>query len=98
MVRAADFTRDRDELLQAQMISCVGRDAKAIPCRAAVHSDGAPSCLGFECGKCITDHVEEARPLEDIELLLGIVQIVDVDYLETKIASAAFDLIIEIAR
>ena len=52
----------------------------------------------LECSKCVADYRQKIRPGQRIQLLLGIVEIIDVDDCEPEVIPAALDLISQVAR
>src|SRR5437870_11807269 len=52
----------------------------------------------LECSKCVADYRQKIRPGQRIQLLLGIVEIIDVDDCEPEVIPAALDLIGQVAR
>ena len=80
------------------MISVSGRNSETIPGRAPVTADDTALYLFLECGESRTHHIQESRSGEHIELLLGVVQVIDVYEGETEVLLATLDLIVQIAR
>src|SRR5205085_7358073 len=69
--------------------------AETVPSRATVSPDCTSPDLTLERGKCFAHHIEEFWSIQYLQLLLGIVEIIDIDHGETKIVAAALDLIVD---
>src|SRR2546423_5357711 len=95
--RAADFMSDRYELCQAQMIPSIGQHAETVPRRATVNPDHTSLYLLLECRERFPHHIDEFWSIPHLQLLLGIVEVVDIDHLEPEVVATPFDLIVEIA-
>src|SRR5438045_6216889 len=98
MFRAANFARERNELLETQMVSRFAGHAKAIPGGAAVHSDCASFDLRLECGERITHHSLEVGPIEHLQPLLRAVKAGNVDHFQRQSVAAPLDLLVELGR
>src|SRR5207302_10644094 len=76
----------------------VGFDPVAVPGRGAVAADSAVGAGALQRLECNAEPAQEFGARHFAELRLGIVQVVDVDALDTEIAAAAVDLVLEEAR
>ena len=79
------------------MVPRFGRDPESVPRCAPVTPDDPSGDLVLERHKRIAYDGQKPGPRQCIQLLLGIVEIVDVDDGETEILSAALDLIVKVA-
>src|SRR5437868_11348054 len=75
------------------MTALARRCAQSAPCRASVGADLSRSTALFEHLEGGADASLELRRLDRIELLLGIVEIVEVDRLDSEIRTTARELI-----
>src|SRR3954467_6554569 len=98
VVDAGYVTRDGDELLETQVIARFGGDPEAVPCCASIVGDRTPLHLLLQLGESLPDDRLEIRSRQHVELLLGVVEIVDVDGSQTEVLATALDLIGDIAR
>src|SRR4029077_8038254 len=98
MIGPGYIARHRHQLLEAQMVPRFWRDPESIPRSAPITPNHASADLCLERCKSIAHDAQKPGPRHCVELLLGIVEIVDVDDGEPEILSAALNLIVEVAR
>src|SRR5687768_3804143 len=98
MRAAADFSGQPYQVGQGKVIAARSKHTEAVPCCASVSAYASRFGLGFKLGERSTHHAHEPRPVESVELLLGIVQVENVDAVELQVCQAAFDLIGEKSR
>src|SRR5215210_3207931 len=96
--RAADLPRQGDQSFEVEMIPRSRWRAKTLPGSTPVIADVSVADVFFERGERGAHHILECRPIQRIQLLLRIVQIVDIECAESEVFPAARDLVTEIAR
>ena len=93
MIVAAHIARDSDQFTEIEMAAHIGGNPKAVPCRASIAADVATRDTFLEQGKRATQDRSESRGLNTVELLLGIVQVIDVECRNADVRLTCGDLV-----
>src|SRR5438067_10381145 len=98
MIAAANLRRDLDQVGQREIAAVVWRNPEAVPRRSPVGQN--LTCLNglLEELESITHSRTELIGADCAKLSLGIMEIIDVDGLESEIGSARLDHCFQIAR
>lgn len=90
--------REGNQVDETQVSARTGLGAEPLPRRAAVGTDVSGSDAPLERLECTPDSMLKLAWRDCIQLLLGVVEIVQVDGGDAEVLAAAVDLVIEVGR